>query len=232
MLTILVQAGHEAPRDPNHLTETGAAGEGIFATAIADALTARLRADGRFAVKRLPGLIPPGTRCAAAIFEHADGSANKMVDGYSFGYPAAFPVNKRLAALIADEYARLPHRSARRRDNYTPDLAGYYGFSRTATTGPEVVVESGFVSNPTERVWLMANVRRLADAQYRALCRHFVIQPLPTLTPPPSRPPARYSATDQAGREVARGQFIQVGFAFVRAVVAAAARGPVTIHKL
>jgi N-acetylmuramoyl-L-alanine amidase len=36
-----------------------------------------------------------------------------------------------------------------------------------------VLVESGFLTNPSEQAWMFANVDHLASAQYRAILRYF-----------------------------------------------------------
>src|SRR5262249_37088210 len=70
------------------------------------------------------------------------------------------------------EFERVPGHPQRRDDNTTRDAAGYYGFRRVKATAM-CLVEHGFVTNATEHAWLQANVAALAEAEYRALCRHF-----------------------------------------------------------
>lgn len=170
--TILVQAGHLAPRDPNHLAQTGTAGEIGLVRQIRDMLVARLNADGRFHALPFPGYIPTGTRCDAALFLHADGSGSQSASGFSLGYPE-YAVNRKLANLIRDEFLKVPGHPPHHRDNYTRDMSGYYGFNRADTAGPEVLVEHGFLTNPSERYWLLGHVAELAEAEYQALCRYF-----------------------------------------------------------
>jgi N-acetylmuramoyl-L-alanine amidase len=171
-LRVLVQAGHIAPREPGFESGTGTVREQEFTRLIRDKLIAALREDGRFEPIAVPGDIPDGVRVDAALFEHGDGSASKSASGFSFGYPDD-PVNKRLADLIASEYLKLPGHPPHHPDNYTPDLRGYYGYRRVISDGPEVLVESGFLTNPSEQAWMFANVDHLAAAQYRALLRYF-----------------------------------------------------------
>lgn len=142
------------------------------------ALVRLLRADGRFEPIPVPGDIPDGIGVDAAVFLHADGAADPRASGFCFGYPP-FQVNKRLAELIAAEVQRLSGHPKRRTDNYTADLAQYYGFSKTLSEGPECVVEHGFVTNPQEREWLYGHVKQLARAEYVALCRFFRVEPKP-----------------------------------------------------
>lgn len=177
MIRVLVQAGHIAPREPGFESGTGTTREQEFTRALRDRLVKMLEDDGRFEAIPVPGDIPDGIKVDAALFEHGDGSANPAATGFSFGYPA-YTVNKKLAGLIAEEYAKLPGAPRHGRDNYTPGLREYYGYRRVITSGPEVLVESGFLTNPKEAAWMFANLDELAAAQYRALLRHFAL-PLP-----------------------------------------------------
>lgn len=185
MKTVLVQAGHVSPREPGFESGTGTAGEQALVLAIRDALCVFLKADSRFKALPMPGKIPRGTRCDAALFLHADGSSNPKASGYSFGYPAA-TVNVSLARLIDKEFKKLPGHPPHHADNYTADMHGYYGFSRTDTPGPEVLVEHGFLTNPSEAAWLRAHVKDLAGAEYRALLNYFNLIPRPKPKPVPA----------------------------------------------
>jgi hypothetical protein len=176
ILDLLVQKGHVAPREPGLEAATGTPREQELVTLIADALAGLLALDGRFAPVVVPGDIPDGIAVDGALFLHADGSVSPTASGFSFGYPS-FEANRRLAELIAAEFERLAGHPPRRRDNLTADQRGYYGYSRVATLGPEVLVEHGFLTNPGERLWLFANVDRLAAAEYRALCAFFGFDP-------------------------------------------------------
>lgn len=173
---VLVQAGHQKPLDPHHSTQTGAAGEAELVAKIQKRLVALLRRDSRFDPLPMPGLIPPGTEADAAVFLHADGAADPRASGFSFGFDERFAVNKKLADLIAEEFARIPGHPNRRRDNGTEDEHQYYGFNRVRSDGPETLVEHGFVSNPGERAWMDSHVPQLARAEYVAICRFFGLQ--------------------------------------------------------
>lgn len=179
---ILIQAGHLAPREPGFEGGTGTPGEIELVKAIRDKLVALLRRDGRFEAIPVPGDIPDGIRVDAALFLHADGAGNPRASGYSFGYPDD-RVNRRLAELIAVEFNKIPGHPPHHTDNYTPDLRGYYGYARVATPGPEVLVEHGFLTNPSERAWLVTHVDELAHAEYAALLRYFLLEP-----PAPPKP--------------------------------------------
>lgn len=175
-LRVLVQKGHVAPREPGFEGGTGTRYEQEFVTKVADALVKVFGPDERFQVIVVPGDIPNGIKVDAALFLHGDGSVNPSATGYSFGYPN-FASNRELARLLGVEFDKIPGHPPHHRDNYTRDLAGYYGFSRVNTLGPEVLVEHGFLSNPGEKVWLFANVDKLARAEYVAVCRYFGFVP-------------------------------------------------------
>lgn len=169
---IVVQAGHAPPREKGHEKQTGAYREIEFTTLVANALVTAINDDPRLEGVFVPGDIPNGVRCDAFISEHGDGSGSPSKRGFCFGYPS-HAVNKRLADLIATEYLKLPGHPPRGTDNYTADLRGYYGFGLVNTPGPEVLVESGFLSNAVDRAWMFGNIEEIAAAQYRGLLRFF-----------------------------------------------------------
>jgi N-acetylmuramoyl-L-alanine amidase len=173
---ILVQAGHVSPREPGFEGGTGTVREQELTAAIQKRLVALLKADDRFEPVPCPGDIPDGVKVDAALFLHGDGSANKAASGFCFGYPNG-AVNERLARLIAVEFEKIPGHPQRGKDNYTGGLAGYYGYSRVPTPGPEVLIEHGFLTNPAEQKWLFANLGPLAMAEYRALCSFYNLLP-------------------------------------------------------
>lgn len=176
MLRILIQKGHVAPREPGFEGGTGTHREQELTTAVAAALEKILKADGRFTPIVVPGDIPDGIVVDGALFLHGDGSINPHASGYCFGYPRQ-AANIELARMIGLEFDKIPGCPPHRKDNYTRDLEFYYGFRRVVTAGPEVLVEHGFLTNPGECLWLFANVKRLAQAEYRALCRYYGFKP-------------------------------------------------------
>jgi hypothetical protein len=141
-------------------------------------LVRMLKSDEHFHPVPMPGLIDDNAQVDAALFLHADGVDNTSVGGFSFGFPV-FDVNRRLAELIADEFQKIPQHPKRRSDNPTTDASRYYGFHHVHTPGPEVLIEHGFVTNPSEHAWLKAHVRQIAHAEHNALRRFFGFDPLP-----------------------------------------------------
>jgi N-acetylmuramoyl-L-alanine amidase/Mannosyl-glycoprotein endo-beta-N-acetylglucosaminidase len=177
---ILVQAGHNKPMQPGHTSETGAAGEAELVARIQKRLVAILQSDTRFEPLPKPGLIPNHTKADAAVYLHGDG-AGPTATGFSFGFPdktaSEKAVNKKLANLIAAEFAKIPGHPHRRADNGTDDAHFYYGFGLVDSAGPETLIEHGFLSNPTEKQWMQRHVPQLARAEYVAICRFFGLTP-------------------------------------------------------
>jgi N-acetylmuramoyl-L-alanine amidase len=171
---VLVQAGHLAPREPG-FPATGTAGEQQLVKAIRDKLVKLLNDDGRFVGMPVPGDIPDGVEVDAALFLHADGVNDPTAGGFQFGFPVN-EANKKLVSNLRQEFLSLPGHPRSRRDNSTEDAHRYFGFKRVKSPF-KVLVEHGFLTNPTERQWLNANVANLARAEYEALCRTFTMTP-------------------------------------------------------
>ena len=213
---VLVQAGHLAPREPGFESGTGTNGEQELAKSIRDRLVAILNKDGRFEPIPMPGWIRPrGIKVDAALYLHGDGSGNPNAAGYCFGYPD-HPINKKLADLIAVEIDKIPGHPPHRTDNYTAALRGYYGYSRVDSPGPEVLIEHGFLTNPSERRWLFAHVDELAQAEYRALLKYFGLPPKGTSKPKVYK--WAYTVTERDGN-LTRGKSNYPHLSFLRQVM-------------
>ena len=172
-LLVLVQAGHEAPRQNSGAT--GAEGEHIservLVADIADRLANKLNADPLFQAVRVPGVIPRDARddlYDACLYLHADGSTRASARGFCFGYQGR---SSRLADLIAERFLLIRGCPPRGEDNYTENLRRYYGFRHTRTRRQEgeVLVEHGFVTNAADEAWMMSNKNAIAEAEYQAL---------------------------------------------------------------
>lgn len=171
MKTILLQAGHVSPRQ---LPGVGTAGEQELVHEVQHKLLDLLDGDDRIEGLHYHGDLrnaPKEKGLDLALFLHGDGSVNSSVSGYSFGFPAGryASINKPFADKIAAEFERIGHPGSRRNDNYTVGLARYYGYRYTPADGAEVLVEHGFLTNPSERNWLFAHTSELALAEYRAI---------------------------------------------------------------
>jgi N-acetylmuramoyl-L-alanine amidase len=186
MPTVLIQKGHHAPREPGFETGTGAAGEIEVVDKIGNQLALALNKDSRFRVRMIPGLVPPDIRSGAYevdayIALHCDGSTDKTRRGWGIGYPSG-AVNRKLSDIMGAELEKI-HPSDRIRDNYTSAMSGYYGYSRVPTPGPEILIEHGFVSSPTEKRWLLDNAALIARTECAALLKFFG---LPAKPPKPA----------------------------------------------
>lgn len=168
---VLIQAGHVAPREPGFEAGTGTVREQEYTRAMRSRVCALLDKDPNYRAIPQPGDLTD-VPCEAAIFLHGDGSANPNASGYCFGYPKG-TVNSRLAKLIGAEIEKIPGHPPHGKDNYTGGLAGYYGYSRITTSGPEVLHEVGFLTNPAEQKWIFSNLDRIATAIYNGVCAYF-----------------------------------------------------------
>lgn len=176
--TILVQAGHNPPREPGFESGTGTVREIEFTAAMQKRVVSLLRADTRFAAIPQPGDLTD-VKCDAALFFHGDGSPSKAATGRSMGFPdlAGRDVNEQLAGLLDRRLADIPGAPPKHIWNYTAGLSGYYGYRRITTPGPEVLIEFGFLTNPAEQKWLFAHLAEQANAVYLALCDYWQFKP-------------------------------------------------------
>lgn len=181
---VLIQAGHEGRpdcnREPRSLcNNTGAAGEIRWTPIVADEATRVLRAAG-ITVLRKPAFLPGTYRVRDAIFIHFDGSVPACRTGASVGYPRT-----KHSAAAASEWKSLYRRFfpfAFEPDNFTKNLATYYGYHHVVVEDAALVIEGSEISCPLQRAW---SGRRLKFEG--ALIAHFLSRrlgkgtvPLPT----------------------------------------------------
>lgn len=181
---ILIQAGHIPPREPGFEGGTGTVREQEFTRAMRARLVYLLKRDHRFHPIPQPGDITD-VPCDMAIFLHGDGSSNRAARGRSFGFPdlPGNDVNQRFATVLEKYLSQIPGAPPAHAWNYTGGLRQYYGYKRVSTPGPEVLIEHGFLTNPTEQKWLFANLAQQANAEYKAICDHFNVRPLGAVQP-------------------------------------------------
>ena len=163
---------------PSNEGGTGTVREQEFALQCQQALAQILRADGRFHVELCPGDIPDGWVGDLFISLHGDG-AGPSAHGYSFGWPANGRDPGRgpeLAGRLAVEWAQLDHPGGHHSDNYTANMRGYYGWSRT-NAPTKVLIEHCFLTNPVEQAWAFKHVADMQQATYRAVLKHFALRP-------------------------------------------------------
>lgn len=148
MPTLIVQLGH-CYRTAG---ATGTAGEQDFATAVGQACTQLLGGRGGWSVR--PVLADSTTyRGDAFVAVHCDGSTNSTARGASVGYRT--PEGQRFGQDWKRAYATRGW-PVFRPDNYTGALVGYYGVRRAVNAGTRraIIIEAGFLTNPTDRLIL------------------------------------------------------------------------------
>lgn len=169
MIRGLFQAGHIAPREPGFEGGTGTVREQEFTRKICAELRRLFEADGRFNITVAPGDLPDGASFDFVLYEHVDGSKSSLAHGFSFGWDVNDPGRApSLARRITKRYLKLGHPGGHHADNYTGALRHYYGYRRIHAP-IELLVENGFMTNPTEQAWCFENLKLLAMAQYEAV---------------------------------------------------------------
>jgi len=167
MPVLVVQMGHVGRISG----ATGAPGEMQFTQRVGDAC-ARLLGGGAWSVRVVPAdPVRASYRGDAFVAVHADGNNNPAVAGASVGYQT--PEGGALARAWRDAYVALGWAGRWNPDNYTANLAGYYGVSYAVGQGNRraCIVECGTITNLTEREAMtsQAGVDRAALAIGRAV---------------------------------------------------------------
>jgi peptidoglycan hydrolase-like protein with peptidoglycan-binding domain len=118
----------------------------------------------------------------AFVAVHCDGSVHRTAKGASVGYRTTQGAS--FGAAFKAAYYAAGWRGFRP-DNYTAALAGYYGTGKAVAMGNRraIIVESGFLTNPTDEGVLQARGHQLlADAVVRALTG-VAVPPRPPVPP-------------------------------------------------
>lgn len=161
MATIAVQRGH-CFRTKG---ATGGLDEQKYAAEVGARLTWKLAELGHDVhLLAADDPVPSGLDVFVAL--HTDGSANTTRVGASVGWNT--DGGRRLAAAWKRAWQRAGYRSGFLADNYTVDLAGYYGFRRSDAP-LEFLAEHGHHSNPAEHDWLHSHYDAAADAHVAAI---------------------------------------------------------------
>jgi hypothetical protein len=169
---VLIQAGHEGrpdcDREPQTLCRnTGAAGEIQWTPIVADEATRILRAAGVTVIRR-PAFLEGEYHVQEALFIHFDGSEPPCSSGASVGYP-----QRARSAEAAAEWKSLyktyfPFRFEP--DNFTPTLAGYYGYKHVrSVSDAAIVIEGGEMTCPAQHAWMKDRLKFEG-----ALIAHFI----------------------------------------------------------
>lgn len=171
-----LQIGHlDSAKLPAELSRlrgsTGAYAAGITEVevnlAVAEA-AAELLQDAGIEVTVLPATVPPGFAADAFVSVHADGSTNSGVRGYKISPPwRASPASRKLVATLLEHYGAatgLP----RDLNGVTYRMRGYYAFNSyryrhaIALTTPAAILEMGYLTNGTDREYLLAHPEQAA----------------------------------------------------------------------
>lgn len=147
MSLIVVQKGH-VPRTSG---ATGAPGEQQFAIDTAAVLAPMLRSMGH--TVRVIDADEPRSRYAGDLFVaiHYDSASSSSASGASVGYQNA--AGDRFAQAWKRHYVAEGWTRGFRSDNYTVNLARYYGVSEAIAAGNRtaIITESGFHSNAGDK---------------------------------------------------------------------------------
>ncbi|WP_029215228.1 N-acetylmuramoyl-L-alanine amidase [Kallotenue papyrolyticum] len=198
---VVLQAGHwrsaELPDEFSRLRgNTGAAAGGVrevdLNVDIAHRAAEYLRAWGNEAYV-LPATVPPNYRADAFVAIHADGHANRAARGFKVATSyRPWIASDLLVRELADEYAR---RTGLPRDwRITHNMRGYYAFNSglyqhtIAEDTPAAILEMGFLTNPTDRAYLVTHTDHVAWAIALGIARFLATRPAEGWPPPPSFP--------------------------------------------
>ena len=147
---VLIQAGHEG-RASGKTGAVGHLGKEIdWTPIIADVATNVLSEAGVSVIREDARLYGP-YKVTLAVFIHFDGSDSKCSSGASIGYDDES--DKPAAQAWKELYGKYwPFKWMP--DNFTPNLAHYYGFSYTLTSDAELVLEFGEITCLEQAQWL------------------------------------------------------------------------------
>lgn len=144
---LVVQMGH-AGRTSG---ATGAPGEQAYTQLVGSACARLLNRDG-WSVRPIVADPPMSQYRGDAFFAvHADGSTSPRVRGASVGYQNA--AGARLAHAWRDAYVARGFTGPWHPDNYTANLAGYYGVRAAVSAGTlaACIIECGTITNAEDR---------------------------------------------------------------------------------
>lgn len=163
-LRVGLQAGHwqneELPEELARLKTSGGTSSGEIAEwevnlNIAEETKKLLEKEG-IVVDILPATIPPAYLADAFVAIHADGSTDRNQNGFKVAAPRRDLTGKAktLVKIMEEEYAKTTGFS--QDPNITRGMTGYYAFSWRRFTHaihpmtPAVILETGFLTNPSE----------------------------------------------------------------------------------
>ncbi len=163
-LKVGIQAGHwknsELPDELDRIRNNGGTSNKQIAEwevnlRIAEETKKLLEAEG-IVVDIIPATVPPAYWADAFISIHSDGNTNSSVSGYKIAAPRRDLSNKsnELVKLIEEKYGE--ETGLEKDPNITRNMTGYYAFSwrrfqhAIHPMTPAVIVETGFLTNPSD----------------------------------------------------------------------------------
>lgn len=187
-LRIGLQVGHwksgELPDELKNLREYGGGSEGggkaEWEVNLAIARdTAKLLEEKGFVVDILPATVPPNYWADIFIAIHADGSTNPSVSGFKVAAPWRDPTGKseQFASELQTVYGALT--KLRIDPNVTRNMRGYYAFNyhryehAISPNTPAVIIETGFLTDPSDRNILISHPEKAADGIAQAVLSYF-----------------------------------------------------------
>ena len=157
--TVLIQAGHVGRTKGN----TGSIYNGLVESKWNERVAIRvediLKKKG-IRVERVGAKIPVAN-AVIAVAIHFDGSNKECATGASIGHDGSLEA-KRLAKDWRREYGKFfPFKW--HKDNFTPNLSHYYGFSKVSTSKGFLVLELGEITCKKQTDWLEPRLGEVAS---------------------------------------------------------------------
>ncbi len=183
-LRVGLQVGHfknnELPDELSRLRETGggtsngSVAEWEVNLSIAQETKEILEKQG-IVVDILPATIPPGYLADAVVAIHADGSLSSDKSGFKVVAPRRDMIGKAadLVKIIEEVYQKQTNLEID--PNITRNMTGYYAFNwrryeySIHPMAPAVILETGFLTNPSDASMLIHNPEKPAAALAEAL---------------------------------------------------------------
>lgn len=157
MAVCALQRGHLGRRSGN----TGTPGEVEYNVVISKRVMTKLESEGIEVWLYGADDVPRGLRCDAFLALHCDGAKSPDANGFSLGYPDHLGDAGELARCLRQSYGASTGIRFRGY-NITRSLRCYYAFSRVKARG-RAVIELGFLTNPSERCYLLENAELVAE---------------------------------------------------------------------
>lgn len=171
-LRVGIQVGHwknsEVPEELDGLKRNGGGASGGGKTevdtvlVIARKVQVLLESKG-VVVDLIPATVPPDYLADAFVSIHADGNANPSVSGFKIASPQRDFSGKSLSLVEELNSAYAKETKLAQDSNITRRMSGYYAFNwrRYVHTvhpmTPAVIVETGFMTSPTDRTVIVTN---------------------------------------------------------------------------